>query len=51
MELKILLKSYSRKRWNNICSCILAKAPDANFTKEQLWRALAAKVDVDGKLS
>ena len=25
-------------------------APDANFTKEQLWRALAAKVDVDGKL-
>ena len=27
-----------------------AKAPDANFTKEQLWRALAAKVDVDGKL-
>jgi len=27
-----------------------AKAPDADFTKEQLWRALAAKVDVDGKL-
>ena len=26
------------------------KAPDADFTKEQLWRALAAKVDVDGKL-
>merc|ERR1712178_200892 len=26
------------------------KSPDANFTKEQLWRALAAKVDVDGKL-
>ena len=26
------------------------KAPDANFTKEQLWRALAAKVDIDGKL-
>ena len=26
------------------------KAPDANFTKEQLWRALAAKVDVNGKL-
>ena len=25
-------------------------APDADFTKEQLWRALAAKVDVDGKL-
>ena len=25
-------------------------APDANFTKEQLWRALAAKVDVDGQL-
>lgn len=25
-------------------------APDANFTKEQLWRALAANVDVDGKL-
>ena len=25
-------------------------SPDANFTKEQLWRALAAKVDVDGKL-
>ena len=25
-------------------------APDANFTKEQLWRALAAKVDLDGKL-
>ena len=23
---------------------------DSNFTKEQLWRALAAKVDVDGKL-
>ena len=26
------------------------KAKDANFTKEQLWRALAAKVDIDGKL-
>jgi len=26
------------------------KSPDANFTKEQLWRALAAKVDVNGKL-
>ena len=26
------------------------KAPDADFTKEQLWRALAAKVDMDGKL-
>ena len=26
------------------------KAPDADFTKEQLWRALAAKVDVDCKL-
>ena len=26
------------------------KAPNADFTKEQLWRALAAKVDVDGKL-
>ena len=26
------------------------KEPDADFTKEQLWRALAAKVDVDGKL-
>ena len=25
-------------------------SPDADFTKEQLWRALAAKVDVDGKL-
>ena len=25
-------------------------APDADFTKEQLWRALAAKVDIDGKL-
>ena len=25
-------------------------APDAEFTKEQLWRALAAKVDIDGKL-
>ena len=25
-------------------------APDADFTKEQLWRALAAKVDVDGQL-
>ena len=25
-------------------------APDADFTKEQLWRALASKVDVDGKL-
>lgn len=27
-----------------------ASSPDANFTKEQLWRALAATVDVDGKL-
>ena len=26
------------------------KAKDADFTKEQLWRALAAKVDVNGKL-
>ena len=26
-------------------------APDADFTKEQLWRALAHEVDVDGKLS
>ena len=26
------------------------KASDADFTKEQLWRALAAKVDIDGKL-
>jgi len=26
------------------------KPPDADFTKEQLWRPLAAKVDVDGKL-
>ena len=25
-------------------------SPDADFTKEQLWRALSAKVDVDGKL-
>ena len=25
-------------------------AADANFTKEQLWRALALKVDIDGKL-
>ena len=25
-------------------------SPDADFTKEQLWRALAAKVDVEGKL-
>ena len=25
-------------------------SPDADFTKEQLWRALAAKVDVDGKI-
>ena len=25
-------------------------SPDSNFTKEQLWRALAATVDVDGKL-
>ena len=25
-------------------------APDADFTKEQLWRALAHEVDVDGKL-
>ena len=25
-------------------------APDADFTKEQLWRALAAKVDINGKL-
>ncbi len=25
-------------------------APDADFTKEQLWRALAANVDIDGKL-
>ena len=25
-------------------------ASDADFTKEQLWRALAAKVDIDGKL-
>ena len=25
-------------------------SPDADFTKEQLWRALAANVDVDGKL-
>ena len=25
-------------------------ATDADFTKEQLWRALAAKVDIDGKL-
>ena len=25
-------------------------APDADFTKEQLWRALASKVDIDGKL-
>ena len=25
-------------------------SPDADFTKEQLWRALAAKVAVDGKL-
>ena len=27
-----------------------AKSQDANFTKEQLWRALASRVDVDGKL-
>src|SRR5210317_2328506 len=27
-----------------------ASSPDSNFTKEQLWRALAATVDVDGKL-
>ena len=27
-----------------------AKSQDANFTKEQLWRALASIVDVDGKL-
>ena len=27
-----------------------SKITDANFTKEQLWRALAAKVDVNGKL-
>ena len=26
------------------------KAKDADFTKEQLWRALASRVDVDGKL-
>ena len=27
-----------------------ANSPDADFTKEQLWRALANEVDVDGKL-
>ena len=27
-----------------------ANSPDSNFTKEQLWRALANEVDVDGKL-
>src|SRR6056300_865616 len=26
------------------------KAQDINFTKEQLWRALAEKVEIDGKL-
>ena len=25
-------------------------SPDSNFTKEQLWRALANEVDVDGKI-
>ena len=37
-----------------LATCLIngrsVKSPDANFTKEQLWRALAAKVDVNGKL-